>query len=175
MSQKGDNPELAVATLIVSASQSSPEGAVAAATLLQTLKQDRKAKNMKMLKLISCAAFLASANSAMTMPALSQQARDLNTTSAGIALSLTCYYFAHAIQSLIIGPVADRFGRRVPMLLAHAVFIVATLVWHTYVIVLPTEYYCRLHDYAVPPTGIINDCLHRDLHNCTTDGISSCL
>ncbi|HCH22881.1 MAG TPA: Bcr/CflA family drug resistance efflux transporter [Oceanospirillaceae bacterium] len=54
------------------------------------------------------------------LPALPDMANDLNLPTSAIQLTLTLYLLALAIGQLLLGPLADRFGRR-PVLLAGIV------------------------------------------------------
>ncbi|RMC32385.1 multidrug effflux MFS transporter [Paracoccus alkanivorans] len=63
----------------------------------------------------------------MYLPAMPQVAADLNTTEAGAALTLTSYFIAFGIAQMIYGPMADAIGRKKPMALGVAIFLVATV------------------------------------------------
>ncbi|RNF33370.1 multidrug effflux MFS transporter [Paracoccus methylarcula] len=63
----------------------------------------------------------------MYLPAMPQVAADLDTTEAGAALTLTSYFIAFGIAQMIYGPMADAIGRKKPMVLGVAIFLVATV------------------------------------------------
>lgn len=63
----------------------------------------------------------------MIVPSLANIARDLNTDYAVISLALGGYLAMTALVELVIGPLADRIGRRPVLLGALTIFAVASL------------------------------------------------
>lgn len=63
----------------------------------------------------------------MYLPGFNAIARDFNTTTASVGLSLTSYFIGICIGQIFYGPIVDRFGRRAPMLVGVAIFSVASL------------------------------------------------
>jgi len=49
------------------------------------------------------------------LPSFSHIAKDLNTTTARISLSVSSYFIGMALGQLIYGPLLDRFGRKAPL------------------------------------------------------------
>lgn len=64
----------------------------------------------------------------MYLPALPEIAADLHTTSAAVQLTLTGTLAGLAVGQLLIGPLSDAVGRRVPLLAGVAVHIVASVL-----------------------------------------------
>ncbi|MGD6749739.1 multidrug effflux MFS transporter [Streptomyces sp. BH105] len=62
------------------------------------------------------------------LPALPSLADDLGTTEAVAQLTMTACMIGLALGQLLLGPVSDRFGRRVPLLLGVGTFAVASLL-----------------------------------------------
>lgn len=62
------------------------------------------------------------------LPSLPQAAAALNTTPAGIQSSLTTCLFGLAAGQLVAGPLSDSRGRRRPLLVAMAVFVLASVL-----------------------------------------------
>ena len=62
------------------------------------------------------------------LPALPQVARDLHVSTAGAALTLTACTLGLGVGQLVIGPLSDRWGRRIPLLSGVALFTVFSLV-----------------------------------------------
>ncbi|WP_184080217.1 multidrug effflux MFS transporter [Nocardiopsis mwathae] len=56
------------------------------------------------------------------LPAFPQIADDLGATESQVQLTLTAVMVGLALGQLVIGPLSDRFGRRVPLLIGTAVF-----------------------------------------------------
>ena len=63
----------------------------------------------------------------MYLPAFSKIAEDFNTTTARVSLSITSYFFGFAFGQLIYGPLLDRFGRKKPLYVGLAVYLVASV------------------------------------------------
>ncbi|ANZ14868.1 multidrug effflux MFS transporter [Streptomyces noursei] len=62
----------------------------------------------------------------MYLPALPQMAGDLHADASGIQLTLTTFLIGMGLGQLILGPLSDRFGRRVPLLAGSVVCAAAT-------------------------------------------------
>ncbi len=62
----------------------------------------------------------------MYLPALPQLPAGLNSTAGAAQLSLTACLVGLALGQLVAGPLSDRVGRRVPLLVGVAVFVVAS-------------------------------------------------
>ncbi|WP_067964879.1 multidrug effflux MFS transporter [Nocardiopsis trehalosi] len=56
------------------------------------------------------------------LPAFPQIAHDLGATESQVQLTLTAVMVGLAVGQIIVGPLSDRFGRRVPLLIGVAVF-----------------------------------------------------
>jgi MFS transporter, DHA1 family, multidrug resistance protein len=63
----------------------------------------------------------------MYLPGFEDIARSLGTTTATVALSLSSYFIGIAAGQLIYGPLLDRYGRKKPLYVGLAVYIVATV------------------------------------------------
>jgi len=61
------------------------------------------------------------------LPAFSQIANDLGTTTARISLSVSSYFVGMAIGQLLYGPLLDRFGRKRPLYAGLIIFIIASI------------------------------------------------
>jgi DHA1 family bicyclomycin/chloramphenicol resistance-like MFS transporter len=64
----------------------------------------------------------------MYLPALPQLPADLSSTSAAAQLTLSSCIVGLAVGQLITGPLSDRLGRRGPLLVGVAIFVVASVV-----------------------------------------------
>src|SRR4051794_41775842 len=57
------------------------------------------------------------------LPSLPQMAASLHVSTAAVTSSITVFLAVFAIGQLAVGPISDRFGRRVPVLAGFFVFI----------------------------------------------------
>ncbi|MCK0534634.1 MULTISPECIES: multidrug effflux MFS transporter [unclassified Anaerobiospirillum] len=62
------------------------------------------------------------------LPAIPEITRDLATDAASMQLTLTTSFLGLALGQLIIGPLSDAYGRRVPLLTSLVVFVISS-VW----------------------------------------------
>jgi len=61
------------------------------------------------------------------LPALPRIARDLHTSDALVQVSLSVYFVGIALGQAVYGPLSDRLGRKRPLYLGLAMFILASL------------------------------------------------
>src|SRR5687768_1569397 len=61
----------------------------------------------------------------MYLPALPEIARDLGVEMGGVQLTLSIFMIGTAVGQAFYGPIADRWGRRAPLLVGMAVFSIA--------------------------------------------------
>jgi len=64
----------------------------------------------------------------MYLPALPELPADLSSTSAAAQLTLSSCIVGLAVGQLITGPLSDRLGRRGPLLVGVAIFVVASVI-----------------------------------------------
>ena len=63
----------------------------------------------------------------MYLPAFPQMARDLNVPLSTVQLSVSAFLFGSALGQLFYGPLADRWGRRTPLLLGLTLYVASTV------------------------------------------------
>jgi DHA1 family bicyclomycin/chloramphenicol resistance-like MFS transporter len=61
------------------------------------------------------------------LPGFPEIARDLNSTTGQVALSLSSYFIGVSIGQMIYGPLLDRFGRRTPLLIGLFIYLFASV------------------------------------------------
>lgn len=61
------------------------------------------------------------------LPAFADIARDLNTNVARVSLSVATYFIGYALGQLTYGPFLDRFGRKRPVYVGLAIYLIATI------------------------------------------------
>ncbi|MBJ6724696.1 multidrug effflux MFS transporter [Geomesophilobacter sediminis] len=63
----------------------------------------------------------------MYLPAFPQMARDLNVPLSTVQLSVSAFLFGSALGQLFYGTLADRWGRRAPLLLGLSLYVASTI------------------------------------------------
>ncbi|WPR70762.1 multidrug effflux MFS transporter [Flavobacterium sp. NG2] len=63
----------------------------------------------------------------MYLPGFSGIAKDLNTSVANVAMTLSSYFIGISAGQLLYGPLLDRFGRKKPLIIGLLVYIIASL------------------------------------------------
>lgn len=63
----------------------------------------------------------------MYLPAFSAMAIDLQVSQGLVERTLACYLLGLAFAQLVYGPIADRYGRKLPLILGLVLFIVASI------------------------------------------------
>jgi DHA1 family bicyclomycin/chloramphenicol resistance-like MFS transporter len=61
------------------------------------------------------------------LPSLPQMAASLHVSTAAVTASITVFLAMFAIGQLAVGPISDRYGRRVPVLAGFVVFIAGSI------------------------------------------------
>ncbi|MDN5786040.1 multidrug effflux MFS transporter [Pseudorhodobacter sp.] len=96
------------------------------------------------------------------LPSLPSMARYFDVDYAMVQLSLSLYLAATAVLQVFVGPISDRFGRRPVMLVATAIFTLAsvgTLLAPNYGIFLA----CRLSQAAIASGFVLSRAAVRDM------------
>ncbi len=63
----------------------------------------------------------------MYLPAMPEVAAELGTSAPAVQLTLTAYFLAFGVSQLVYGPAADQFGRKPPLYVGLAIFLLGTL------------------------------------------------
>jgi MFS transporter, DHA1 family, multidrug resistance protein len=63
----------------------------------------------------------------MYLPAFPAMTRDLDASATGIQLTLTAFLLGMGLGQLVFGALSDRYGRRPPLLIGSAVFVLASI------------------------------------------------
>ncbi len=71
----------------------------------------------------------------MYLPGFPEIARDLHSTTAEVALSLSSFFIGISAGQLLYGPLLDRYGRKTPLYLGMILFIMTSLccMWVTHI------------------------------------------
>ncbi|MFD7390653.1 multidrug effflux MFS transporter [Streptomyces sp. NPDC059852] len=101
----------------------------------------------------------------MYLPALPEVTRSLHAPAATVQLTLTACLAGMAFGQLLVGPMSDRWGRRRPLLVGLAVYVVATALC-AFAPTVEALVACRLAQGLAGAAGIvIARAVVRDLHD----------
>jgi DHA1 family bicyclomycin/chloramphenicol resistance-like MFS transporter len=86
-----------------------------------------KKKHIKLILILGSLTALGPFSIDMYLPGFSGIAKDLNTSVANVALTLSSYFIGISAGQLLYGPLLDRFGRKKPLYIGLLVYILASL------------------------------------------------
>jgi DHA1 family bicyclomycin/chloramphenicol resistance-like MFS transporter len=61
------------------------------------------------------------------LPSLPQIAASLKVTTPAVTASITVFLIVFALGQLLVGPISDRYGRRIPVLAGFGVFVIGSI------------------------------------------------
>jgi DHA1 family bicyclomycin/chloramphenicol resistance-like MFS transporter len=97
------------------------------------------------------------------LPSLPQMAASLHVTTAAVTASITVFLAVFAIGQLAVGPISDRYGRRIPVLAGFVVFIAGS-IWCGVATDLPNLLIGRVIQAAgACSTSVLSRAIARDL------------
>jgi DHA1 family bicyclomycin/chloramphenicol resistance-like MFS transporter len=80
------------------------------------------------LLLLSTLTALGGLATGLYLPAFPEMASEYDTDAAGVHLTYWLYLVGFGVGQIVFGPVSDRFGRRVPMIVASSLFLVSSVL-----------------------------------------------
>src|SRR3954469_20651300 len=97
------------------------------------------------------------------LPSLPQMAASLHVSTAEVTASITVFLAVFAVGQLAVGPVSDRYGRRIPVLIGFAVFFAGS-IWCGLATDLPNLLTGRVIQAAgACATSVLSRAIARDL------------
>jgi DHA1 family bicyclomycin/chloramphenicol resistance-like MFS transporter len=97
------------------------------------------------------------------LPSLPQMAASLHVTTAAVTASITVFLAVFAVGQLAVGPISDRYGRRIPVLTGFVVFIAGS-IWCGLATDLPNLLIGRVIQAAgACSTSVLSRAIARDL------------
>ena len=97
------------------------------------------------------------------LPSLPQMAVSLKVTTPAVTASITIFLLVFALGQLLVGPISDRYGRRIPVLAGFAVFVAGS-IWCGLANDLPTLLIGRAIQAAgACATSVLSRAIARDL------------
>ena len=104
------------------------------------------------------------------LPSLPQMAASLHVTTAEVTASITVFLAVFAIGQLAVGPISDRYGRRIPVLAGFVVFIAGS-IWCGLATDLPNLLIGRVIQAAgACSTSVLSRAIARDLFSGAAAG-----
>ncbi|MCX7319726.1 MAG: multidrug effflux MFS transporter [Hyphomicrobiales bacterium] len=99
------------------------------------------------------------------LPSLPRMAGDLNVATSDVTAAITVFLLVFALGQLVVGPISDRYGRRIPVLAGFAVFMAGS-IWCA----LATDLASMLIGRAIQAAGacatsVLSRAIARDLYN----------
>src|ERR1700710_2467135 len=97
------------------------------------------------------------------LPSLPQMAASLHVSTAAVTASITVFLAVFAVGQLAVGPISDRYGRRMPVLAGFVVFIAGS-IWCGLATDLPNLLIGRVIQAAgACSTSVLSRAIARDL------------
>jgi DHA1 family bicyclomycin/chloramphenicol resistance-like MFS transporter len=97
------------------------------------------------------------------LPSLPRMAASLHVSTAEVTVSITVFLAVFAIGQLAVGPISDRYGRRIPVLAGFVVFIAGS-IWCGLATDLPSLLIGRVIQAAgACSTSVLSRAIARDL------------
>lgn len=88
---------------------------------------NERIKHFKLILILGSLTALGPFSIDMYLPGFSGIAKDLNTSVANVAMTLSSYFIGISAGQLLYGPLLDRFGRKKPLYIGLLVYILASL------------------------------------------------
>lgn len=97
------------------------------------------------------------------LPSLPQMAVSLRVTTPAVTASITVFLLVFALGQLLVGPISDRYGRRMPVLAGFAIFIIGS-IWCGVSTDLPSLLIGRaIQAVGACSTSVLSRAIARDL------------
>src|SRR5579859_2114048 len=89
--------------------------------------EKHKTSNRTIIWIMGCLSTVTPFAIDLYLPAFASLASDFKTNTATISLSVSSYFVGMAIGQILYGPLLDRFGRKRPLYIGLAIFILASI------------------------------------------------
>lgn len=91
----------------------------------------KRPSNLFIICLLGALSVLGPFSIDMYLPAFPQVAQDLAVSNADIALTISSFFIGLALGQVFYGPFLDRFGRKKPLLIGLAIYVIASVACAT--------------------------------------------
>jgi DHA1 family bicyclomycin/chloramphenicol resistance-like MFS transporter len=132
-------------------------------SITETLPRPETASTMAQIAVLATLAAIGTLATNILLPSLPQMAASLHVTTAEVTASITVFLAVFAIGQLAVGPISDRYGRRIPVLAGFVVFIAGS-IWCGLANDLPNLLIGRVIQAAgACSTSVLSRAIARDL------------
>lgn len=88
---------------------------------------DRTIPDRRLTLFLMATAAYSQISTGIYLPSLPVIAREFATTQGAVQLSIAIFYLGYAVSVLVVGPLSDRFGRRMILLIGTVIYVLASL------------------------------------------------
>ncbi|WP_235020187.1 multidrug effflux MFS transporter [Ruania rhizosphaerae] len=122
----------------------------------------RRRTSPKLVLLLGSMAALGALTVDMYLPSLPEVVRDLAAGEASVQFTITATLIGGALGQLLIGPLSDKYGRRLPVLVGIVVHIIASLLCLTAADVAPLIVLRMIQGMGNAAAGVVAVAVIRD-------------
>ncbi|MEA2940568.1 MAG: transporter, family, multidrug resistance protein [Bradyrhizobium sp.] len=133
------------------------------ATTIGVVPRPEAASTTAQIAVLATLAAIGTLATNILLPSLPQMAASLHVTTAEVTASITVFLAVFAVGQLAVGPISDRYGRRIPVLSGFVVFIAGS-IWCGLAADLPSLLIGRVIQAAgACSTSVLSRAIARDL------------
>src|SRR6201990_3235921 len=96
-------------------------------SITDTVPVRKPASTTAQIAVLAPLAAIATLATNILLPSLPQMAASLHVSTAAVTASITVFLAVFAVGQLAVGPISDRYGRRVPVLTGFVVFVAGSI------------------------------------------------
>jgi DHA1 family bicyclomycin/chloramphenicol resistance-like MFS transporter len=132
-------------------------------SLIDAVPRPETASTAAQIAVLATLAAIGTLATNILLPSLPQMASSLHVSTAEVTASITVFLAVFAIGQLAVGPISDRYGRRIPVLSGFVVFIAGS-IWCGLATDLPNLLIGRVIQAAgACSTSVLSRAIARDL------------
>src|SRR3954454_10073000 len=132
-------------------------------SIIEAAPGREKASTTAQIAVLATLAAIGTLATNILLPSLPQMAASLHVSTAEVTASITVFLAVFALGQLAVGPVSDRYGRRIPVLTGFVVFIAGS-IWCGLATDLPNLLTGRVIQAAgACSTSVLSRAIARDL------------
>jgi len=132
-------------------------------SIIEAVPRPETASTTAQIAVLATLAAIGTLATNILLPSLPQMAASLHVTTAEVTASITVFLAVFAIGQLAVGPISDRYGRRIPVLAGFVVFIAGS-IWCGLATDLPNLLIGRVIQAAgACSTSVLSRAIARDL------------